>query len=656
MKKMTSKIFIDRLYKDINELFTGNTSYVVGFPDYTKVGGDIHPSDIKEYTELSNKILPYHIQAQQIINSKNKFISHLHEIYFYYKLLISGRTCSRSDSERGQRICTVIKNIYIEDTAAFKLNNNEITSPFNMYKEINFAIQEYINDRFGLSGENICVFLDKNRANIEEQVELIIKQIPNSNKIDINRKKDTIVTKIYLFFFDLLTEFNEKNGLTKLNTSQNIIANKIKYDPQNLVFYGPPGTGKTRAAMFLAHKLLTNDSNYEIEPEFLNLQEYPSKEEIESIKLNVYSTQFHPSYSYEDFFEGLRPVQINNGDKQDVTYSVVPGTFKVVCDLARAYMSPGDEKFFLNINLKISKDGNYTWDTSDESMASLYRLKDRTGTIYYEGTPIIKTGNGINLLDTRDDLLPDYSGCFKCSWIYEGEPQEFVIFIDELNRGNPAKVFGEALSLIEKTKRLGTTKGEAAKITLPYSHENFGVPNNLHIISSMNTADKSLTSLDQAFRRRFEFVYFPPLFEVIENDTYQKQFKLDNLKSIRIHFEVLNKSLDEVGISQESFFGQSYLIDALRSAYIYKQNGTEEIIAIRKGLEKVWKNSLHSQIREMVGEENLENFAQEMNDIISRIEENNTYLSSKNDLISSVRDYLLDMRAPGELFPWKEAK
>lgn len=64
-------------------------------------------------------------------------------------------------------------------------------------------------------------------------------------------------------------------------------------------------------------------------------------------------------------------------------------------------------------------------------------------------------------------------------------------------------------------------KGEASKITLSYSYENFGVPNNLHIICSMNTADKSLTSLDQAFRRRFEFVYFPPLFEVVETDTYK---------------------------------------------------------------------------------------------------------------------------------------
>ena len=438
-------------------------------------------------------------------------------------------------------------------------------------------------------------------------------------------------------------------------TKSGSIPSKSKHDPKNLVFYGPPGTGKTRAGMFLAYKLLTNSSDYKIEPEYLNLQSYPSKEDIESIKLNVYATQFHPSYSYEDFFEGLRPIQVNNGDKQDVTYAVVPGTFKVVCDLAKAYMNPGQNKINFILNLKIKADGSYVWDTSDESVAALYRFKDRPGTIYFEDEAILKTGQGFENLEANKDNLPSYSGCFKCSWIYEGEPEEFIIFIDELNRGNPAKVFGEALSLIETTKRLGTTKGEAATITLPYSHENFGVPNNLHIVCSMNTADKSLTSLDQAFRRRFEFVYFPPLFEVIESDAYKSQFDLVNLKSIRAHFEVLNKALDEVGISQESFFGQSYLIDALRTAYVEKKKGLDEVEAIRRGLEKVWRNSLHPQIREMVGEDNLESFAQEMSDAISKIEKNNIYLTSKNDLISSVRDYLEDMRAPGELFPWKNA-
>ena len=451
--------------------------------------------------------------------------------------------------------------------------------------------------------------------------------------------------------FDVAEKY-QSSGNT--GSSSNLVST-TKHEPKNIVFYGPPGTGKTRASMFLAYKLLTGSNDYQIEPEFLNLQKYPNRQEIDSIKLNVYATQFHPSYSYEDFFEGLRPIQVNNGEKQDVTYAVVPGTFKVVCDLARAYLVPGENSIKFMLNLKIKADGSYQWDTSDESIAALYRFKDRPGKILFENTPIIKTGNGFEDLKPESNLLPGHSGCFKCNWIYEGPTQEFIIFIDELNRGNPAKVFGEGLSLIETTKRIGTTKGEASKITLPYSHENFGVPNNLHIICSMNTADKSLTSLDQAFRRRFEFVYFPPLFEVVETDAYKAQFELNNLVSIRMHFELLNKALEEVGVSQESFFGQSYLINALRSAFLLKKNGMQEVDAIKKGLEKVWKNSLHPQIREMVGEENIETFATELNSLISKVEENKNFLSSQKDLITTLRDYLEDMRAPGDLFPWKIA-
>lgn len=104
------------------------------------------------------------------------------------------------------------------------------------------------------------------------------------------------------------------------------------------------------------------------------------------------------------------------------------------------------------LNLKIKSDGSYQWDTSDEFIAALYRFKDRPGKILFENTPILKTGNGFEDLSPELNSLPGHSGCFKCNWIYEGLIQEFIIFIDELNRGNPAKVFGEGLLLIETTK------------------------------------------------------------------------------------------------------------------------------------------------------------------------------------------------------------
>lgn len=123
---------------------------------------------------------------------------------------------------------------------------------------------------------------------------------------------------------------------------------------------------------------------------------------------------------------------------------------------------------------------------------------------------------------------------------------KYVFVIDEINRANISKTFGELITLIEEDKRWG--EGNALSITLP-SGEPFAVPNNLYIVGTMNSADKSISLIDAALRRRFKFVEFVPNLALIKD------------AKLRTILEKLNKSIEKELNSTDLLVGHSYFIN-----------------------------------------------------------------------------------------------
>ncbi|MBQ4645781.1 MAG: AAA family ATPase [Candidatus Gastranaerophilales bacterium] len=172
-------------------------------------------------------------------------------------------------------------------------------------------------------------------------------------------------------------------------------------------------------------------------------------------------------------------------------------------------------------------------------------------------------------------------GVFKeiCQQANSDPKNKYLLIIDEINRGNISKIFGELITLIEEDKRVVPNgewnfenteiKEQQLLVTLPYTKKPFGVPKNLYIIGTMNTSDRSIASIDIALRRRFKFKEMMPQANLVAN------FGCD----FRETFKALNKRI-EILLDRDHQIGHSYFIEEK-----YKDSGISE-------LKEIWYDSI----------------------------------------------------------------
>ncbi len=367
-----------------------------------------------------------------------------------------------------------------------------------------------------------------------------------------------------------------KSYLTSLE-GMKLLAKKFA---KNMILYGPPGTGKTYSTAKYAVEICESDKETDLNDYSAVMKRYRALMAENRISFVTFH-QSYSYEEFIEGIRPLMPKRDDNEpeQKEGLKYDIVDGVFKEFCSRAKKDIITTD-KFTVSDNARIWKatiraevkqdcfdndrvridwgfdsDGAYGF-VNDIHAGDIIITTDGSRS-FITGIAVAKEDDAYSIDDESDattrnvqwlakDLNEDIvaingdkilhrktvarvphmsvGDLIKIAVKHNPDLQDtkvaknkqpYVFIIDEINRGNISKIFGELITLIEDTKRDGME--ECIPATLPYSGESFTVPENVYIIGTMNTADRSIALMDTALRRRFQFIEMMPKPEVLED-------------------------------------------------------------------------------------------------------------------------------------------